>query len=249
MRIGTWNVEYAYTNRLEALRRAITEHDADIWVLTETHDDLAPPGAISVAHSEPRPKNWSGIRLGSRWVSIWSRYPILAEVNRPDADRERTVAALIDIGGQKLLVYGTVLPWKGDRGKFDWSEHHRVVPEQCTEWLKLHREYGDAALCIAGDYNTDMGTGSYYGTKAGIAGLRAGLADCDLYCATAPECFPAGLLPRPPIDHIALPLAWSDRVSVANAWPANRGTLSDHSGLVVEVADPVTAKRALTESW
>lgn len=240
MRIATWNVEYVYASRVDALRRVVNENCADIWVLTETHDDLVPSGAQHVAHSKPRPKNWSGIRPGSRWVSIWSRWPIIADVNLPDADLERTVAALIDTGNQKLLVYGTVLPWKGDRGKFDWSEHHRVIPLQCAEWLKLHQEHSDAALCVAGDYNTDMGTGACYGTKAGIAALRAGLGECGLYCATAPEHLPNGLLPRPPIDHIALPLAWKERVSIAAAWPASKGLLSDHSGLVVAVSDPAT---------
>lgn len=238
MRIATWNVEYAYATRLSGLQQVLADNDADIWVLTETHDDLVPPGALYVAHSMPRPKSWSGIRPGSRWVSIWSRWPVIAEVSLPEADCERTVAALIDTGSQKLLVYGTVLPWKGDRGKFDWSEHHRVIPLQCAEWLKLHREHSDAMLCVAGDYNTDMGTGSYYGTKAGIATLSAGLADCGLYCATAPEHFPEGLLPRSPIDHIAVPLAWRNRVSITAAWPAAKGILSDHSGLVVHVSDP-----------
>lgn len=237
MRIATWNVEYAYPNRLGALQRVVAENDADVWVLTETHDDLVPSAAQYVAHSQPRPKNWSGIRPGSRWVSIWSRWPIIAEVSLPEADRERTVAALIDVGSQKLLVYGTVLPWKGDRGKFDWSEHHRVIPLQCAEWMKLQREHSDATLCVAGDYNTDMGTGAYYGTKAGIASLCTGLAECGLFCATAPAHVPEGLLPRPPIDHIAVPIAWQDRVSIAAAWPASRGTLSDHSGIVVEVTD------------
>ena len=237
MRIATWNVEYAYANRLDALRGALNENEADVWVLTETHDDLVPAGAVFGAHSKPRPKNWSGIRPGSRWVSIWSRHPIIAEVSLPDTDLERTVCALIDTGNQKLLVYGTVMPWKGDRGKFDWSEHHRVIPMQCAEWLKLNQEHSDAALCIAGDYNTDMGTGAYYGTKSGIAMLREGLADCGLYCATAPEHLPKGLLPRPPIDHIALPLAWKHRASVVAAWPASKGILSDHSGLVVAVSD------------
>lgn len=49
-----------------------------------------------------------------------------------------------------------------------------------------------------------------------------------------------GLLPRRPIDHIALPLAWKERVSIAAAWPASKGVLSDHSGLVVAVSDPAT---------
>jgi exonuclease III len=238
MRIGTWNVEYAYARRLAALREVITANSADIWVLTETHDDLAPPDCQFAAHSEQRPKNWSGIRPGSRWVSIWSRYPIIAEVSLSRADRERTVAVLLDLGeGRTTLVYGTVMPWKGDGEKFDWSEHHRVIPEQCAEWLELKQTYSKAKICVAGDFNTDMGSGSYYGTKHGIAALHAGLVACDAFCATDPARFPTGLLPYPLIDHIALPIEDLDSTSVIAAWPADKKALSDHSGVIVEVKD------------
>lgn len=237
LRIGTWNVEYAYERRLDALRQVLLDHSADVWILTETHDGLAPPNCSHVAHSEPRPKNWSGIRPGSRWVSIWSKYPIVEQVWLDSSDRERTVIALLNLGEESmLLVYGTVLPWKGDRGKFDWTEHHRVIPEQCAEWLELRKKYPDASLCVAGDYNTDMGTGTYYGTKRGIAALQGGLSNCELFCATDPGRVPTDLLPYPPIDHIALPTSWREKTAVVAAWPANKKALSDHSGLVVEVA-------------
>jgi hypothetical protein len=235
LRIGTWNVEYAYAKRLHALRDVLTRHDADIWILTETHDDLIPSAEHQPAHSRPRPQNARNIRDGSRWVTIWSRLPILSPVIHVK-DQERTVCALLDLGGHRqLLVYGTVLPWKGDRGKFDWSEHHRVIPEQCAEWRALADAHPNAALCIAGDYNTDMTTGGYYGTKAGIAALHAGLNDCELYCATTASLLPADLLPYPPIDHIAIPEAWRATTSVTAAWPADKANLADHSGLVITI--------------
>lgn len=236
MRIGTWNVEYAYERRLGNLRRVLSANAADIWILTETHDDLVPPNCPYSLHSDERPKNWSAIRPGSRWVSIWSRYPVVANVSRPQADRERTVCALLDIGaGRSMLVYGTVMPWKGDRNKFDWSEHHRVIPEQCAEWPELTRAYPGAEMCIAGDFNTDMGSGSYYGTKQGIGALRAGLAACNTFCATEPNRFPVGLLVNPPIDHIALSQRHEGATSIVAAWPAEKTTLSDHSGIVVRI--------------
>lgn len=237
MRIGTWNVEYAGESRLDALRQVLAKGSADIWVLTETHDDLVPANCANVAHSAPRPKNWSGIRPGSRWVSIWSKYPIIEKVVLDSGDSERTVTALIDLGETRtLLVYGTVLPWKGDRKISGWAEHERVIPMQCAEWLELRKKYPNTPLCVAGDLNTDMADGRRYGSKLGIAALRAGFSDAGVFCSTEPDRFPAGLLPILPIDHIALPIEWEKTTSVVASWPADKANLSDHSGMVVEVA-------------
>lgn len=237
MRIGTWNVEYADDSKLDALRHVFAKNSADIWILTETHDDLVPANCTYVAHSKPRPKNWWRIRPGSRWVSIWSKYPIIKKVVLDSGDNERTVAALIDLGETKtLLVYGTVLPWKNDRKIPGWSEHERVIPMQGDEWLELRNNYPDTPLCIAGDLNTDMAIGRRYGSKPGIAALRTAFSNVDVFCSTEPGRFPVGLLPVLPIDHIALPIEWTNITSVVAAWPADKVNLSDHSGMVVEIA-------------
>lgn len=243
MRIGTWNVEYAPDARLDVLRRVMSVHKADIWVLTETHDALVPEGAQHGAHSDPRPRQ----REGSRWVSIWTRYPVLEQIECADA--RRTVCALLDIGeGRQLLVYGTVMPWGTDQGDdppeekvLGWSEHNRVVPLQCAEWLDIRHKYPDALLCAAGDFNTDMSRASRYGTREGIAALTQGIAAAGLYCATAPGRIPDWCLPIAPIDHIALPLEWTRAASVVAAWPAFKGVISDHSGLIVEIDEEMLA--------
>lgn len=221
---------------MDGIRQVLKQNSADIWVLTETHDDLAPPDCLNYAHSNDRPKNWSGIRSGSRWVSIWSRYPIIEQIWLDSTDHERTVVALLDIGNSnRLLIYGTVLPWKGDRQTPGWSEHHRVIPQQCAEWQLLRKRYPNVPLCVVGDYNSDMGDGTRYGTKQGIAALRSGLKDSDMFCATSPDQFPEGLLETKPIDHLALPIGWYKNSTVVAAWPADKTKHSDHSGLVVEV--------------
>jgi len=109
------------------------------------------------------------------------------------------------------------------------------VPQQCAEWAALRRLHADALLCVAGDYNTDMGTASRYGTRTGIAAILEGLCQCGLFCATAPGQVPSSLLPVLPIDHISIPLRWAKSASVVAAWPAFKGVVSDHSGLIVEV--------------
>lgn len=93
MRIGTWNVEYADVAATDERRQEIlAQNDADIWALTETHDSLAPTDQHQPVHSDQRPLHGRRVRAGSRWVSIWTRYPIIERVMAPNADTERTVA-------------------------------------------------------------------------------------------------------------------------------------------------------------
>jgi hypothetical protein len=225
MRIGTWNVEYARPTRLQTLRAALARNNADIWVLTETHDDLRPPGCGHAAHSSPR--QGLGIRPGSRWTSIWSSYPLTI---LPVLDRERTVAALLDLGGScTLVVYGTVMPWRTDP-KFAPAERPLEMTRQCAESRDLQHAYPQADLCIAGDFNTDFGAGRYF-TQRGDAALRDGLRACGLHCDRSEK----GRLAIPPIDHVALPLRLRGATRLAACWPADKKNLSDHSGVVVEI--------------
>lgn len=246
LRIGTWNVEYADVAATNARRAdVLSDHPADIWVLTETHDDLRPPEAHHAAHSLPRPRYGARVRGGSRWTSIWSRFPC-EPADVALSDPERTVAARMVTPLGTIVVYGTVMPWNGDKGRMGervdargWSEFHRVVPQQIAEWRALRRRYPDAALCVAGDFNVDMGAGAYYGSRDAIGLLRDGLSSCALTCVSEPSRFPVGQLAYPPIDHIALPSACADRARVTVAWEGRVGSprLSDHSGFVVTVGD------------
>ncbi|XYD10157.1 hypothetical protein R1A27_06490 [Methylobacterium sp. NMS12] len=245
MRIGTWNVEYAAGADKNARRRdVLQQHDCDLWVLTETHDELAPSENHMAVHSAQRPTG----RPGGRWASIWTRYPVVQQLEV--VDPRRTVAAMVEAPTGPLIVFGTVLPWASDRGDADpgtpvrgWSELHRVVVQQGQEWAALRERYPDADLCVAGDLNMNLGGKHYYGTAQSRRLLREAMAACGLFCATETERLPAGRLAHPPIDHVLLPLAWEPRTAVVAAWegkalPVPR--LSDHSGLAVSV-DPTAA--------
>jgi hypothetical protein len=136
MRIGTWNVEYAAGTAKNAARlRRLRDARADLWVLTETHDDLDLSATHAAVRSEQRPTG----RAGARWVTIWSAFPVVRVV--ATSDQVRTTAAIVDAPRGPLLVYGTVMPWHSDRGVSGtargWVEHHRVVPEQAREWVAL----------------------------------------------------------------------------------------------------------------
>lgn len=235
MRIGTWNLERATGgDRNERRLARLREAAADLWVLTETHDDVAPleHRAVAAAREDGR--------HGERWVAIFSRWPLTTVATD---DPSRTVAALVaDSPHGPLLVYGTVMPWHSDAGREgtarNWSEHHKVVSEQGQEWVRLLERHPGAGLCVAGDFNMSLATKHFYGTQEGRRLLRAALATAGLSCVTEAPLVPGKPLEHPPIDHICLNADLALGARVIDAWEGESpdgGRLSDHSGLVVYV--------------
>jgi hypothetical protein len=235
LRIGTWNIERAVPTRKEGLLARIHAAGADIWVLTETRDSFVLDGSYHAVHSDFQPDTL----IAGHWVMIWSRLPCIDRV--PTRDPIRTAAALYDTSLGKVLVYGTVLPWHSDGGPSgdapNWTEQHRVISEQAEEWSALRSRYPDAALCVAGDLNMNLGGEHYYGTGRGRQLLHEGLQRASLACVTRTEHVPEGKLTDPHIDHVCLPQAWADSAVVVDAWPGTIDgvRLTDHSALVVEV--------------
>ena len=153
LRIGTWNVEHATATRNPQRLHLIEKADADIWVLTETQDTLDLGSSYHAVHSDLQEIP------PARWVSIWSRHPLIGPVGVRDPIR--TTAALYATSLGQVLVYGTVMPWHSDKGSTEtaanWTEHHRVIPEQTKEWKELRERFRDAAFCTAGDFNMNLG--------------------------------------------------------------------------------------------
>lgn len=238
LRLATWNVEYADGTAKNAARLArILSENADIWVLTETHDDLSLLPTHGSVTTIQRPTG----RRGGRWTAIWSRWALLGI---PVNDPIRTVAALVTTPAGPLLVYGTVLPWGTDPGPDlanpakGWSEMDRVLPLQLAEWRRLRDAHPGVPLVVAGDLNMNLGGPHYYGTKRCRDTLLTGVQGLGLVCATTTDRVPPGALRHPPIDHVLVPASWS--TPVVSAWEGRTPEgvrLSDHSGLVVEVAD------------
>ncbi len=237
LRLGTWNLEYAAGAAKNVARLArLRAEDADVWVLTETHDQLDLAATHVPVSTVQRPTG----RTGGRWATIWTRWPVLERL--PVEDPLRTVAALLESPVGPLVVYGTVLPWGTDPGPTGkargWSEMDRVLPLQVGEWRRLRERFPDAPLVVAGDLNMNLGGKHYYGTASCRKVLREGLADVGLACATETDRVPAGALRHPHIDHVVVPSAWVPRSRVVSAWEgttADGARLSDHSGLVLEV--------------
>lgn len=93
-------------------------------------------------------------------------------------------------------------------------------------------------MCVAGDFNMNLGGRHYYGTNKGRELLRLALSQADLECVTETGRLPDGALRHPPIDHIALSTSLTAQAGLVAAWEgttADGVRLSDHSGLMVEV--------------
>lgn len=243
MRIGTWNVDYAEPPHVNLLRKVIAEHPADIWVLTETNDELRPPNAPHRLSSRPRSSAEAAkSREGSHWVTIWSRFPILELTDFVPSDQVYTAVARVDLSelgsGKEAIIFGTVLPWQ--RGE----DHSRAIRQQSAEWRTLVGRFPNALFCLAGDFNTDMGRASEYGlryfvgSKPSTEQLSSLLRDVGLSCVTD-HGYPKGLRPNyPPVDHIALSEAVAARTRIASVWAGKHGdgvAAGDRIGLVVDV--------------
>lgn len=239
LRIGTWNVEYGCGAEKNRARRELLEGwKADVWVLTETHDELDLSPSHVALHSEQRYAT-----PGGRWTTIWTSLPVIERLST--GDPQRCVAARLD-GGKAgaIIVYGTVLPWNGDIGPDahrpaqGWEEFYRVVPEQGREWAALRQRYPDATFILAGDLNQDLGGRHYYGTKACRALLVSELAKAGLECLTATDRFAPSALQHPPIDHVCAGAgSGKSLTAMAYGWDnvVNDMRLSDHGGTLVSL--------------
>lgn len=236
LRVGTWNVQYARGIEKNRRRRdLLASHAADVWVLTETHDDLDLSASHRAIHSEQRYRT-----PGGRWTTIWTSRPLIERL--PTSDPTRCVAVRLDAADAgELIVYGTVLPWKGDAGPLaesparGWDEFHRVVPAQGREWTALRKRFPEATLVVAGDLNQDLGGKHYYGTKACRALLNAELARAELACLTTTDRFALRELQHPPIDHVCPgPGLGRQFTTEVHGWDnvVDGVTLSDHGGFL-----------------
>lgn len=241
MRIANWNVNHARESwRRSALEAEMREIDADVWVLTETHERLDPGcGNKCVAHSARSEE----LKDGESWVSIWSRLPLIEE--RPTTDKTFSAAAVLKLrDGSPLTVFGTVLPWRGRSWKgnpsADAVAFEAALRCQQADWALATRDPRNA-VCVAGDFNQDLSTKHYYWSRKAYHLIRAALADSGLVAATADPTDPVRQLTGNAaacIDHICLSRSLTSKALAQSlAWSptADGKTLSDHHGIYVDV--------------
>lgn len=249
MRIATWNLARPRpsSERRPALLDRIERIDADIWVLTETLIELSPGSDyFRAAYS-----SCSGDRATDEcWVAIWARRDTRAEPI-PVSDTKRAACCkLFRAGGGEFIVYGTVLPWLGDKSQLPLKGADAFLSAlsvQQEDWRRIRASGPTTPLCVAGDFNQDLlPAGHYYGSNRGRAALRSVLRDHGLICLTGESLDPIAskYAHRACIDHICLAglpgLADQSGAPLfrATVWPCEGllgPKLSDHFGVAIDL--------------
>lgn len=245
MKLATWNLErLGFPGRRDtAAIRAYTEAvDADVWIFTETVEELSPGDGyegVSTAGSDREQ------RPDEVWTKIWSRWRI--EPLPSTCDPARCAAARI-VHPQRgpFIVYGTVLPWTGSSWRgLAWdggAAFSAALEAQAADWSALRAAHPEEDLFVIGDLNQQLGVGSpwYYGSKLNEQRLRDALARTGLIAFSEGENDPVRRESHPMacIDHICGPERWASRVLRTTRWPdAPKPVegLSDHFGVAVEL--------------
>src|SRR5687767_2854937 len=97
MRIATWNVESA--NRLTKIReatfhQAMSEVNADVWVLTETWRSFSPGAGYHLIARSHEAADLEG-RPDRCWVSIWAKLSLVAKPMLVHSQPDRMACAWI----------------------------------------------------------------------------------------------------------------------------------------------------------
>jgi len=240
VKIANWNLDRPVKpskRRREAFAHWMSEVDADVWVLTETCDDIA-PGENYHAHST-RGADREG-DSHERWVTIWSRYPL---ETLETSDPVRTVAARVRHPDEPFVVFGTVLPWLGSSWRdvpAEQGESFRAaLALQLDDWKQLRSRFPREALFVLGDFNQDLAHSHYYGSRLNKEYLKRALVEAGLTALTAAYDDPVRQRSADCacIDHICLSegARWQPVHTIC--WPFGpkpEKWLTDHFGVAVE---------------
>jgi hypothetical protein len=220
--------------------------DADVWVLTETHRDLAPsPAHALAAHSGPAPDRKAD--RGEVWVAIWSRLPVIGSCQT--ADPARTAAARVLFAPDRpVIIHGTVLPWRADRARRPLggaAAFAAALAEQAADWDRWRAEFPDHALCVAGDFNQELGGRCWVGSREGHRLIQNRLDGAGLVCVTGGTGDAVlALRGTPGIDHLCVgPGLGSAGRPPSTAWAGTTTDgvrLSDHYGVWADVRPDLT---------
>ena len=261
--IATWNLNRPAATpnvRNEAIREQIQTVNADIWVLTETNESIQLPGY----HHLSTPTTLHR-RPGERTTTLWSRWPLqeiavfphLPEHEEPartwpsftvsSRDTAPAVCAIVETPGGKLLVYGTIITYSGDKGPWGTAtnnqEQLRSTKAHHADWRRLRDAYPELPFIVAGDFDATCDTRNSP-TEEICTALRAAIAESGLICLSKEHW----------IDHICISAEHANSSDVRvfhptyfSPWSNKTVTVSDHHGVVATLPLPRAAEPRASE--
>ncbi len=245
IRIATWNLDRSGIRgkaRLAPQLEFLKSVDADILVLTETHELVKPFGYDYYLASERDPGYH---KVGESCATIWSRFP-MTEIPTATENRYFTVCAEIQgpPGIGNVIVYGTIITYHGDGVSQCvpvWSRHRAAVKSQVAEWNALALRYSNRMRVVAGDFNENLDGRRWYGVADAKEALTVGMLAADMHCPTAAPDLSLfnspGSLSRSTVNHVCVSNGKA-KVTGVQAWEGTQAgvALSDHNGILVDFA-------------
>jgi hypothetical protein len=242
LKVANWNIERVIPpeKRSSAIKEHISAVGADLWVLSETHEEVGLGEKFSSCFSgQPdRPS-----QMGERWIGLFSRWT-MTSLSKFVSDSSRCAAGHItESPFGELVLYGTVLPWTNAwRGipAQNGQAFGAALSEQCDDWQRIAKHFPDATFILAGDFNQDLALNHYYGSKRKRSMLEGALRKADLIPLTAGVSDPIARdsAPNACIDHIFISASKGWTSIDTQRWPNSPtpvGSLSDHFGVSVDL--------------
>ena len=215
MRIATWNVERLKHKRdLEKIKNICNELRADIFVLTET-DEQINLNYKNIFQTEKLPDSNFYKQTENR-VTIFTNYDAVKYYQTYDKFTSVCVELETEFGN--LLIYGTIIGIYGNRNK--------NFKQDLLKQIEDFKILSEKNICIVGDFNCSFADNCYF-TNFGRENLLQTFSDFEIELLTknSVEC----------IDHIAISKKFlSDRKYNFAEWNIEK-SLSDHKGIFVDI--------------
>jgi hypothetical protein len=242
MRIGTWNLERLKGNPAKAHHydEVLNTLRADLVVATEPGPQIHArfPNAVCSASERPAKKGRES------WIALLGGERRLHGIDYP-YERLAT-SAWTEIGGQRIALYGSVLPWNAARSQAPEVYGDEVRPftdvfdhalsSQVADIMALQLEFGRRNVFWAGDFNHPL-VGPLHGySKHARQGIAEALDELGMraFNRESPGARPG----THSIDLICGSIELTVSIPVSQFPEVNGRALSDHGAHYVDISWP-----------
>lgn len=244
--VANWNLERPFpsSEKSKTLEEFFDSNSADIWFLTETHEQILPDKDFySIFSENPDRKS----QEGERWVGVWSRWEI-EPLSELVTDKSRCTAGLInDSEFGPIVIYGVVLPWNSDpriKGSTSFKVFDDAILNVEADLVKISELHPKVPIILAGDFNQSLASKHYYGSNAKRERLEKFLAHMGLVVLTSGSNDPVfrDSYPNACIDHICLSSSSGFNLVSTSRWPeapSLKGAPSDHYQINVRLTHEI----------